>query len=145
MPGDRLENHLGPPQDPGASEPDVHGSQVALLAASRCFQASPAMTCSTCHDVHRIERDTTDLSTRCTRCHALPAAASNQTAAGVLPASHAALTAGTATCVDCHMPLRPSRLIRIEEGRRTVAPLYRTHRIAVYPPRADAATRELRR
>ena len=144
-PGDRLEDHLGPLQDDGASEPDVHGSQVALLAASRCFQASPAMTCSTCHDVHRTERNTADLSSRCTRCHALSADASNRGAAGVLPAGHAALTATTATCVDCHMPLRPSRLIRIAEGRRTVAPLYRTHRIAIYPPSADAATRELRR
>jgi hypothetical protein len=133
-PGDRLTDHLRPLKEPDVREPDVHGSQVALLAASRCFQKSPAMTCSTCHDVHRTERNLAQLSKACVQCHsAEPPAARQAGLPGPLPKSHAAPATWKMTCVDCHMPLRPSRLIRIAVGDTTVAPSYRTHRIAIYP------------
>jgi hypothetical protein len=133
-PGDRLTDHLTPLKEPDVREPDVHGSQVALLAASRCFQKSPAMTCSTCHDVHRTERNPAQLSKGCVQCHSAEAPAARQSGMpNPLPKSHAAVATWKMTCVDCHMPLRPSRLIRIAVGDKTVAPSYRTHRIAIYP------------
>ncbi len=97
---------------PGESHggPDVHGNQVGLLQASRCFQKSGSMSCGSCHDVHRVERDPAALSARCGLCHApgnCPKAAGNSTG-----------------CVECHMPLTPSKLIQVQS--------YRTHRIAVY-------------
>jgi hypothetical protein len=95
------------------AEPDVHGNQVALFKASRCFQESGGtMTCTTCHDVHRVQHDASALSSRCGICHernACPKAVGE---------------AGNAMCIDCHMPLMPSRLIAVQR--------YRTHRIAVY-------------
>jgi hypothetical protein len=130
-PGDRLADHLGPPDGRDDMEPDAHGNQVALLARSQCFQRSPTMTCSTCHDVHATGRDLAELSARCVACHA--PAASGRTDAATLPKTHSAFAPELGTCVDCHMPLRPSRLIRISEGDRVLAPSYRTHRIAVYP------------
>lgn len=33
-----------------------HGNQVGLLERSRCYIASPNMSCSTCHDVHTPEK-----------------------------------------------------------------------------------------
>ena len=130
-PGDRLADHLEPSKDSDKLEPDVHGNQVALLAASRCFQQSPTMTCSTCHDVHETERDARQLSTHCIACHA-PEAAGKPNVAGALPERHPTFAGGVRTCVDCHMPLQPSRLIRMVDGDRTLAPSYRTHRIAIY-------------
>jgi hypothetical protein len=99
-------------------EPDVHGNQVGLLKASRCFQKSASMSCATCHDVHRLERDPATLSARCGTCHeskACPTVASS-------PASN--INRMRAGCVECHMPLLPSKLIEVQS--------YRTHRIAVY-------------
>jgi predicted CXXCH cytochrome family protein len=90
-------------------EPDVHGNQVGLLKSSRCFQKSRWMTCSTCHDVHRVERDLAAHSRRCQLCHPAPARHEEPVRTG---------------CVECHMPLRQSKLIEVQT--------YRTHRIAVY-------------
>ena len=95
-------------------EPDVHGNQVGLLKASRCFQQSGSMTCTTCHDVHRVERDPATLSARCTACHNIQAC---RTASAIGDKSRA-------RCVECHMPVLPSKLIEVQS--------YRTHRIAVY-------------
>jgi len=101
-------------QEDTRPEPDVHGNQVGLLKASRCFQQSGVMTCSTCHDVHRVERDPGTLSARCGACHdvkACPTAASMKENART-------------QCVGCHMPVLPSKVIQVQT--------YRTHRIAVY-------------
>jgi hypothetical protein len=95
-------------------EPDVHGNQVGLLKASRCFQRSGTMTCSTCHDVHTVQRDPASLSTRCGACHEVKAC----------PEASALAKNAAARCVDCHMPVLPSKLIDVQA--------YRTHRIAVY-------------
>jgi hypothetical protein len=101
-------------EDERTPEPDVHGNQVGLLKASRCFQQSGAMTCGTCHDVHRVDRDPASLSTRCGFCHSLGAC---PTAASIGPTARA-------QCVGCHMPVLPSKVIAVQA--------YRTHRIAVY-------------
>ncbi|MGH9374067.1 MAG: cytochrome c3 family protein [Vicinamibacterales bacterium] len=90
------------------------------------------MTCSTCHDVHETERDATELSTQCIACHIPEAASGKPLVMGALPQGHRTFAGGVRTCVDCHMPLRPSRLIRMADGDRTLAPSYRTHRIAIY-------------
>lgn len=95
-------------------EPDVHGNQVGMLKASRCFQRSGSMTCSTCHDVHRMERDPGILSARCALCHQ-PASCLTAAAGG---------DSSSTRCVECHMPTMPSKLIEVQA--------YRTHRIAVY-------------
>lgn len=100
-------------EDERPPEPDVHGNQVGLLRASRCFQKSPSMTCVTCHNVHQVERDPAALSARCVSCHATPR---HRTAAA------ASSLAGR--CVECHMPMLPSKLIEVQS--------YRTHRIAIY-------------
>lgn len=95
------------------AEPDVHGNQVALFRASRCFQRSGGtLTCTTCHDVHRVQRDASALSSRCGICHEGS------------DCKEAARARRGALCVDCHMPLMPSKLIAVQQ--------YRTHRIAVY-------------
>lgn len=90
--------------------PDVHGNQVGLLASSRCFQKSGSMTCGTCHDVHRMQRDAAALSAKCGLCHQASQCRSARTKPG--------------GCVDCHMPLMPSKLIQVQS--------YRTHRVAIY-------------
>jgi predicted CXXCH cytochrome family protein len=94
-------------------EPDVHGNQVGLLKASRCFQRSGSMTCSTCHDVHRVERDLRTLSSRCGVCHG-----ANSCRTATHPDNRAS------TCVECHMPLAQSKLIEVQT--------YRTHKVGVY-------------
>jgi hypothetical protein len=102
-------------QDEKPPEPDVHGNQVGLLKASRCFQRSGWMSCATCHNLHRVERDPVALSARCGACHK-PDACPTVTAGKTQNAS--------SRCVECHMPLQPSKLIAVQS--------YRTHRIAVY-------------
>jgi len=95
-------------------QPDVHGNQVGLLRASRCFQKSPAMTCATCHDVHKVERDVAAMSQQCASCHT----------DGTCAVARAIGPAARGRCVDCHMPVLPSKLIEVQS--------YRTHRIGVY-------------
>jgi hypothetical protein len=95
-------------------EPDVHGNQVGLLKSSRCFQQSGTMTCVTCHDVHRVERDSARLSSRCGACHEFAAC----------PTATAQGQSARERCVECHMPVLPSKVIAVQT--------YRTHRIAVY-------------
>ena len=43
------------PPDP--AQLDVHSNQYGLLAASKCFQASDALTCTTCHAPHHAQHD----------------------------------------------------------------------------------------
>jgi hypothetical protein len=100
-----------------APKADVHGNQVGLLQQSRCYRASPRMSCSTCHDVHRVERDVVALSARCGTCHA---------AAQCKQASRAD------NCIDCHMPRQKSQAITFQAAGRELAQTYRTHRIGIY-------------
>ncbi|HEV7992183.1 MAG TPA: multiheme c-type cytochrome [Gemmatimonadaceae bacterium] len=123
--GQPLEKYLYLRPATNGEQVDVHGNQVALLARSRCFQASQ-MTCMTCHDVHRVQRDVKELSGRCLTCHQeqrhKPLPAQTQPLAG--------------RCVDCHMPLQSSNLIvSALEGEKERA-LVRSHWIKVYPDSA---------
>jgi hypothetical protein len=123
--GKPLGSYLHLPQPTGEVKVDVHGNQVALLAQSRCFQASQ-MTCVTCHDVHRQQRDPKELSGKCLTCH--QAQTHKPVATQTTPL--------TGRCADCHMPLQSSQLIVSDlEGKRERA-LVRTHLIKVYPDSA---------
>jgi hypothetical protein len=127
--GQRLDNYLNLPDRPSDATVDVHGNQTALLARSRCYQASQ-MTCLTCHDVHREQRDVGQLSGRCVTCH-------TEQSCGLFPKYGHALAG---RCVDCHMPVQESSLIVSgHEGRQQRARI-RSHWIRVYPDKRDLAT-----
>ena len=121
-PGDNLSEFLAPDTGP-QPYPDVHGNQVALLSHSACFQESDVMTCTTCHDVHQTERDLAAMSEKCLACHTEEHSTLESRHLGRLQDN----------CIDCHMPLRESRVLTIHLPDRVYAPPYRDHRIAVYP------------
>lgn len=104
---------------------DVHGNQLGLLQASKCFQLSEAMTCITCHDIHKNERGKTELfSQRCISCHT----EQHKTIAGI---SNKNLIKN---CIDCHMPLQTSRSISflLQGKTEPVEAMMRSHYITVY-------------
>ena len=111
-----------------SSEIDVHGNQVGLLKASKCFKISSAMTCGTCHNIHEKERGKTELfSQRCISCH--------NTAEGKFKtATHSQINTIEKNCIDCHMPAQPSKSIAVflqgEETPKTS--LLRSHFIGIY-------------
>jgi len=121
-PGDTLANFYFPHFGNGGSEPDVHGKQMQLLQASKCFQQSK-MTCSSCHNTHQAEEDKLEIFiASCNACHPSP--------------NHKMQVATSGkNCIDCHMPLQVSRSLDFNNGkeRRSIPYLLRTHRIAVYP------------
>ncbi|HET9747169.1 MAG TPA: cytochrome c3 family protein [Chitinophagaceae bacterium] len=111
-----------------SSEIDVHGNQVGLLKASKCFRLSQAMTCSTCHNTHENERGKTALfSQRCINCHRM-------TDDKLKTATHLQVSAIEKNCIDCHMPVQPSKSIAVflqgEETPRTSK--LRSHYIGIY-------------
>ena len=101
---------------------DVHGHQVQLLSASRCFR-SAAMTCMTCHNVHQMQRDPAAFSERCLSCHKVESC-------GRFPVMGSRILH---RCVDCHMPLRASNQIVFDTNGHQIRPEVRSHRIAIYP------------
>ena len=103
--------------------PDVHGNQIALLQASKCFAASPAMSCSTCHDVHRPERDLVAMANKCLTCHD----------AAAHPDARRIGNRLISRCIDCHMPNRPSSALKLTTPTAQAAISYRNHTIGVYP------------
>ncbi|MXV17086.1 multiheme c-type cytochrome [Hufsiella ginkgonis] len=106
-------------------EADVHGKQVQMLAASKCFREAKTMDCLSCHDAHDGANASLALySQKCMSCHN----AASHAAVGLTPAVM------KANCIDCHMPQQPSKVITFKvAGKEGVTPyLLRTHRIAVY-------------
>ena len=123
-PGDVLAEHITFPRQAPDAPLDVHASQIQLLERSRCYQASPMMTCSTCHNVHRPERDLAAMAGSCLQCHQVEHC-------GKFPTLGATIST---SCVDCHMPLEQTAQIVISgQGSGTLQPKVRNHRIAVYP------------
>ena len=111
-----------------SSEIDVHGNQVGLLKASKCFKMSAAMTCSTCHNTHENERGKTELfSQRCMNCH-------NNSDQKFKTTTHTQIKAIEKNCIDCHMPSQPSKSIAVflqgEEIPKTS--FLRSHFIGIY-------------
>ncbi|MCW3092571.1 MAG: hypothetical protein JWP81_3640 [Ferruginibacter sp.] len=114
---------------PDPAKIDVHGNQYGLLRASKCFRKSETLTCNTCHNPHDVEKGNTALfSSRCITCHS---------------AGHEKICAMTSAigrsiknnCIDCHMPLKPSRAIAVFLPRESspTAALIRSHYISIYP------------
>jgi len=127
-PGDTLANYYFPFSS-SATESDVHGKQMQLLAASRCFQVSKTLECNTCHQLHQTsEQNTSVLSAPCINCHGGASHINCPVAAKLSPPLKN-------NCIDCHMPYLPSKKINIQAETRQSARDYllRTHRIAVYP------------
>lgn len=129
--GEELEKFSFATRDTGSGPPDVHGNQVGLLAASKCFIKSPKMSCETCHNVHRVEQDVSALSGKCLQCHA---AADHKP----LPATG---TVALGSCATCHMPVQRSNALQINTASSQEGFSMRTHRIAVYPPDSTAGKR----
>ncbi len=106
---------------------DVHGNQLGLLKASECFVQSE-MTCNSCHNPHENERGSTAVfSQRCMSCH--------QDGHEVKCKIDKRLVSNLENnCIDCHMPLQPSRSIAmVLPGNETpTASMIRSHYIAIY-------------
>jgi hypothetical protein len=122
VPGQPLDKYLKPILVDVTQQPEVHGNQVGLLKRSRCYLASPAMSCSTCHDVHAPEQPAASYSSRCLSCH-------QATACGM------AKTLGpkiASNCIDCHMPNQPTNAIVAKTAGKEVRATMRTHWIRVY-------------
>ena len=112
-----------------SSNVDVHGNQVGLLKASKCFRMSASMTCSTCHNTHQNERGKAALfSQRCMGCH-------NLSDEKLKTPAHLQVAVIEKNCIDCHMPAQPSKSIAVFlQGEETPkASLLRSHFISIYP------------
>ncbi len=127
IPGKPLQDYIELAAPDPKVKIDVHGNQVMLLQRSRCFQSSPAMTCTTCHNVHVQQRNAAGFSDRCLTCH-------NEDRCGEFKTKGHAIAAN---CIDCHMPVQESSLIVSGfEGKQVRAKL-RSHWIRVYPQDLD--------
>jgi hypothetical protein len=133
VPGDTLMNFFYPEFAGGSNEPDVHGKQMQLLQAGKCFQLSQ-MTCGTCHSPHSSDGSKYFYADKCMSCHQSSAHAMKEreqmeknkgkTFEGGLPS----------TCIECHMPEQRSRLINFASSGKNNVLDYKliTHRIGVY-------------
>lgn len=121
--GQRLNEFLEPHPDTATALPDVHGDQVGLLSRSKCFRASPNMSCETCHNVHTVQRDPDALAAKCLQCH--KAEQHKPLAKGE--------TIALARCTTCHMPVQQSHALQINTATSQDAFSMRSHRIAIYP------------
>lgn len=117
---------------PNVTNIDVHGNQLGLLSASKCFQLSQ-MTCTTCHNTHQNEQNKIEVfSQRCINCHS----------EGHIKGCKMKETMGTVinqNCIDCHMPKQPSHAVAVYlQGAATPTPaMMRTHFIKVYPEETE--------
>jgi hypothetical protein len=127
--GDTLSNYFVPSTaGPNPDSIDVHGNQYALLQKSKCFKMSE-MTCITCHNTHENEKGKIALfSQRCMTCH-------NNEHSNTCKLTQTLGSAINANCIDCHMPLKPSKVIAVQlHGDSTpIAALIRSHFITIYP------------
>lgn len=132
--GDELEKHsIASFTGENSATLDVHGNQYGLLTASQCFIKSQ-MDCSSCHNVHINEVNQPALfSQRCIACH-------GETTHPVLAPAFEDIRALEKNCVDCHMPMLPSKniVLNVADASELVPDTVRTHRIAIYPERTQA-------
>jgi hypothetical protein len=114
---------------PNPENIDVHGNQYGLLRASKCFRISKTLTCNTCHNTHENEKGKIALfSQRCMTCHQNV----HQNSDNVNKILGSTVKTN---CIDCHMPLKSSKIIAVElrGGTMPVAALIRSHFISIYP------------
>lgn len=123
MPGKPLSDYFRLLQTDPAEHPDVHGNQVGLLQRSRCYLSSPNMTCSTCHDVHAKEQPAAAYSAKCLTCHQWQSCGVSKTIGHSIANN----------CIDCHMPVEPTRVIVSETADKVVRATMRNHWIKIYP------------
>jgi hypothetical protein len=132
--GDRLSDYFLPDTSkPDPANIDVHGNQYGLLRASKCFRVSGTMTCVTCHDPHKNQRGQLALfSERCMSCH-------NKEYGNFCRMEEKAGAAIVQNCIDCHMPVRPSRLISVllSGKKQPTAATIRSHFISIYPGQTE--------
>jgi hypothetical protein len=121
--GDDLDDHLRFTRLAPDQKVDVHGDQLQLLERSRCYQASPTMTCTTCHNVHQPQREPESFAARCLTCHQIEDC-------GEFPRRQLAIATA---CVTCHMPLERTEKIISRGPENTMQPRARNHQIAIYP------------
>jgi hypothetical protein len=122
-----------------AANMDVHGNQLGLLRASKCYLNSQ-MTCISCHNTHENEKDKLQVfSQRCMTCHDATHTKSCKLTAAIGPAI-------TQNCIDCHMPKQSSRSIAVNlQGVDTLTPvMMRNHFIKIYPSETDKVKKRLR-
>ncbi len=139
--GDALADHFI--LDTTAPDPekiDVHGNQYGLLRASKCFKMSETLTCNSCHDPHKNEKGKTALfSQRCMSCH-------NQGHEASCPMEKKIGKSIVSNCIDCHMPLKPSRAIAVFLPGSAVptAAMIRSHYISVYPQETEKLLKQMK-
>lgn len=129
-PGDTLTNHFyKPAANVKVEDLDVHGNQKQLMSASECFIKSNTLNCTSCHNTHTDEKENMALfSKRCMNCHST----ANHNFCTVKQTGNISITTN---CIDCHMPAKPSKIIRLlSNGKSSPTPnLVRTHFISIYP------------
>lgn len=127
--GDRLDDFSVPNYNEDSNAVlDVHGNQYGLLASSKCFRKSPQMDCSSCHNVHVNEAGSTEIfSQRCMTCH-------NENSHITCTVKERKGLVLSKNCIDCHMPLLPSKKIflQLSDRQNSTPDFVRTHRIAIY-------------
>lgn len=121
-PGKPLREYFEPMSSTTAAHPDVHGNQVGLLQRSRCYVASPLMTCSTCHNTHAPERSAAAYSDRCLTCHRWQSCGVSRTLGKAIASN----------CIDCHMPVEATAVIVSQTAGTEVRATMRNHWIKVY-------------
>lgn len=130
MAGDTLSNFFTfNAEVPNPNNVDVHGNQYGLLRLSKCFNKSNTMTCNTCHNTHNKEKGQLALfSARCITCHS----DGHQVVCKMQESLGSSIKTN---CIDCHMPMNPSRAITVflpgQSG--ATAAMIRTHYISIYP------------
>lgn len=131
--GDTLANYFAiDTSAKDAADIDVHGNQFGLLAASKCFKLSN-MTCITCHNSHENEVGKLALfSSRCLTCH-------SKDHGKLCKLTNEIGSTITQNCIDCHMPIQPSKAIMfLEQGNNIpTAASMRSHFIKIYPDEAQ--------
>ena len=121
LPGKPLREFFKPMAETTVEHPDVHGDQVGLLQRSKCYSASPAMTCSTCHEVHAPEKAAL-YSEKCLSCHQWQSCGLAKSLGHRIASN----------CVDCHMPVEATTVIVSETAGKEVHATMRNHWIKVY-------------
>lgn len=114
---------------PNPENIDVHGNQYGLLRASKCFRMSNTLTCNTCHNTHENEKGKiTVFSQRCMTCH-------DNEHQKLCKLSKTMGSVIKTNCIDCHMPLKSSKVIAVQlrGGTMPIAALIRSHFISIYP------------
>lgn len=118
---------------------DVHGNQVELLESSECFKKSTAMDCNTCHSPHTNERGNLEnFNNICLNCHKN----SKKMNCGLLMDR---IKQSNKNCIDCHMPLFESNLIKIQKSDSLIKVKVRSHSIKIYEDSENHLTEYIRK